>query len=145
MPEYNDDGSVKTVDQMAAENPIAAAKSFSELDEAVQDGELDPDEAYPSRYAVEGNDLSNFKGVSEEYRTYASEVDSPLDWDASVADNSQEKLDALAEEGVDEADDDEKNSATGSNNEQTGTKKAAAKKSQPPIRTDAQNDKSGDK
>lgn len=90
MPEYKEDGSPVTVTEMVASGP--GNITFADYDAAEK---VDP-------YAVEGNDTSNFKGVSEEYRTYASEVDSPLDFDASVADNSVEKLKALGVEVDDE-------------------------------------------
>lgn len=92
MPLYKEDGTPVTVSEMA---PTASSNTtFADYDAA-------EDKVNP--YAVEGNDLSNFKGVSEEYRTYASEVDSPLDFDATVADNSAEKLEALGVEVDDES------------------------------------------
>ena len=132
MPEYDKDGNELTVQDMAAQNPVAAAPSFSELAEAVRDPERD-DVNYASRYAVEGNDVSNFVGVSEEYRTYASEVDSPGEWDGTEPDNSDEKLAAQAGLSPDEvSDDDESDDDTA---QHRAPRKAAAKKSaeQPPI------------
>lgn len=46
-----------------------------------------------SPYAVEGNDVSGYKGVSSEYRTYASKVDAPLAGAPDEDANSQDESD----------------------------------------------------
>lgn len=107
---------------------LLAAPSFSELEAGDVDDDV-ADAVFAAPYEVEGNDTSNFRGVSPEYRTYASEVDSPLDWDGSVPDNSQEKLDAL---GVDT--DSGQGDAPGESDDDSDAqaKRPAAKKSAAP-------------
>lgn len=132
------------------DHPVKDALSFSELEEAVRVGDVDAEDAFPAPYAVDGQDTSGFVGVSEEYRTYASEVDSPLGFDPSVADNSQEKLDALADAGVPVADEwghypadvpavtedsvtEDSSNGDSAQDDSAQPKKAAAKKAAPPL------------
>ena len=54
-----------------AENTQPKAKTVSDTDESAR-------EVAEKNYAVKGNDLSGFRGVSPEYMTYASETEKPV-------------------------------------------------------------------
>ncbi len=51
---------------------------------AEQRGERAPTSGVARSFAVEGNDVSNYVGVSPEYQTYASETEAPLPADEGI-------------------------------------------------------------
>lgn len=80
---------------------------MSEMHRGVEPEDFDPREH--ARYAVEGNDVSQYVGVSPEYMTYSSDVDKPIVGEDTDDDDDDEQDD-------DEDEKDENESSQSSSN-----------------------------
>lgn len=88
---------------MSDEKKTVRELADSVVNEQVTFADFDARGASP--FAVEGNDTSGYKGVSPEYRTYASEVDAPA---------SQDDEESEEDEPAEESSDDESKPDSGS-------------------------------
>lgn len=89
------------------------AKSAQELDLEQRYAAENGEESEGRDFAVEGNDLSEYRGVSPEYQNYASNTDEPLASEKGAFKELEKRSDAAqaqdkdASDSEDESDDDE--------------------------------------